>query len=47
MYTTISKEEMSRLMAESCCGNKAGKTDFGFVPFTPSEVEEFLKEQED
>ncbi len=34
-------------MAESCRGNKAGKTDFGFVSFTPSEVEEFINEQED
>ncbi len=47
MYTPISEEEMYRLMEESCRGNKTGETDFGFVPFTPSEVEEFLKEQED
>ena len=47
MYTPIPEKEMYRLMAESCRGNKTGGTDFGFVPFTPSEVEEFLKDQED
>lgn len=34
-------------MAETCRGNKTGGTDYGFVPFTRSEVEEFIKEQED
>lgn len=33
-------------MAETCRGNKTGGTDFGFVPFTPSEVEQFLSEGE-
>ena len=38
---------MYRLMAESCQDNKSGKTDYGFEPFTGSEIEEFLKKSED
>lgn len=47
MYNPIPEPEMYRLMAESCQGNKSGKTDYGFVPFTGAEVAEFLKESEE